>query len=161
MQEIETAYHEAGHAFMGCLIDRLPISVTIVARGQITGETFFEPDVPKFARRVLDPSPEKRRYAEQRVLTELADTAAHDLLCPGRIHDSGDENDLAITNELIKELVSWADNRDEYLRDCQTRAVKLLQQNWPWVEAVAKALLEKKTLQREIILSLRTNLLAE
>jgi hypothetical protein len=45
-------------------------------------------------RRHFDQSPEKRRYAEQRILSELAGSIAHDLLKPGRTPDLADEVDL-------------------------------------------------------------------
>ncbi|WP_206745788.1 hypothetical protein, partial [Bradyrhizobium canariense] len=45
--KIETACHEAGHAVMGCLLERLPISVSIVAdvKGAVD-KTEFEQDAP-------------------------------------------------------------------------------------------------------------------
>jgi ATP-dependent Zn protease len=50
--------------------------------------------------------------------------------------------------------VSWQDHED-YLAEAQAKTVQLLKRHWPWVEAVARALLERKTLSREEILSLR------
>lgn len=155
MQEIETAYHEAGHAVMGCLLKRFPLSVTVVPRGQVIGETFFESEVPDYAYSYLNDSPDKRRYAEQRILTELAGSAAHSILMPDRQHDRADSNDLYFTQQLIVELVSWEEDREAHLLAAQVQASDLLRKNWEWVEAVAKALCEKKTLQREDILKLR------
>jgi ATP-dependent Zn protease len=154
MEEIETAHHEAGHAVMGCVVGRLPLSVTIVRGGPVAGQTDFEPGVPAFGRRYLDESAPKRAYTEQRVLTELAGTAAHDIFQPGRPHDIADETDLRITRALISELVSWQDQED-YLFEAQAKTGQLLKSHWRWVEVVARALLERKTLSREEILSLR------
>jgi ATP-dependent Zn protease len=155
MLDIETAYHEAGHAVLGCLLGRIPLSVTIVPRGPVVGETFFDTEVPAFARSYFNQSAAKRSYTEQRVLTELGGTAAHDILMPGRQHDVADETDLYYTRQLIIELVSMAEDRDAYLVASQKRATELLQANWPWVEAVARALVERKTLQRTDLLALR------
>jgi hypothetical protein len=141
MEEIETAYHEAGHAVMGCVIGRLPLSTTILRVGPVAGRTDFERS-PKW--RYLDESPPKRAYTEQRVLTELAGSVAHDIFQPGRPHDIGDETDLRITRELIGELVSWQENREDYLVEARAKAVQLLQAHWAWVEAVPARYLSAK-----------------
>ena len=148
----DTAHHEAGHAVMGCLVGRLPLSATIVRRGPVAGEVIFEPTTQRF--RYFDTSPEKRELARQRVYTELAGTIAHDLYKPGREHDIADETDLQFTHDLIIELVSWED-RDSYLAEAQRGATLLLAQNRAWLDAVAAALLKDGTLVREQILSLR------
>jgi ATP-dependent Zn protease len=69
--DVDTAYHEASHAVVGCLLGRPPVYVTIVREGPVAGKTEYETGVPAFARRHFDQSPEKRRYAEQRILSEL------------------------------------------------------------------------------------------
>jgi ATP-dependent Zn protease len=90
-EEMETAYHEAGHAVCGCVLGRYPTSATIKRDGHIAGKTEFEPGVPSHGRRHFDQSPERRKYAEQRIVGELAGSAAHDLLRPGRTRDVADE----------------------------------------------------------------------
>jgi ATP-dependent Zn protease len=66
-QKIATAYHEAGHAVMGCVVGRLPLSATIVPDGKgVVGQVHFEVGVPEFAKSYLNKSPAKRQYAEQR-----------------------------------------------------------------------------------------------
>lgn len=154
--EVETAYHEAGHVVMGCVVGRYPVSVTIVRNGPVAGKTDFEPGVPSFARGHFNDSPQRRAYAEQRVLGELAGSIAHDLFKPGRTRDKADEVDLHYTRELIIELVSWQD-REEYLEQAQAKAKKLLEDNWQWVAAVARALCQRKTLSRDDLLPLRPN----
>jgi hypothetical protein len=71
-ERIATAYHEAGHAVMGCILGRFPESATIIPNGNGTvGETRFETDVhvPEFVLHYFDRSPAKQHFAEQRVLT--------------------------------------------------------------------------------------------
>jgi hypothetical protein len=153
-EEIDTAYHEAGHAVLGCVVGRYPLSVTIVRVGAVAGKNEYEAGVPDFARKYLNQSREKQLYAERRVLTELAGSIAHDLFKPGRPQDMGDDTDLHFTRELISELVSWQD-QDEYLKQAQVKADGLLRLHWTWVEAVALALVEHKTLSRADVLALR------
>ena len=152
----DTAHHEAGHAVIGCVYGRPPSSVTIVRNGPAAGKAEFDPDIPNFARSYLNQSPQKRAYTEARVVGELAGSAAHDLFRPGRTPDQGDEHDLRWAKELIGELVSWEDH-DKYLEQARAKAKQLLTNNWEWVQAIARALLERKTLSRHEILDLNPN----
>ncbi|WP_368508725.1 hypothetical protein [Bradyrhizobium lupini] len=65
--KIETACHEAGHAVMGCLLERLPISVSIVAdvKGAVD-KTEFEQDAPPGGFRHFDESERKKKYIRTR-----------------------------------------------------------------------------------------------
>ncbi len=154
--EIETAYHEAGHAVSGCLLGRAPVSVSIERAGDFAGKTEFDGDVPAHARGHFHDSPPRRAYAEQRIVGELAGSAAHDLLKPGRARDASDEYDLHWARELAIELVNWEDH-DVYLAHAAIKAKGLLEANWQWVVTVAEALLERKTLSREEVLALKPN----
>jgi ATP-dependent Zn protease len=151
--ETDTAYHEAGHIVVGLLLGRVPVSATILREGHAAGKTEFDPGVPPFAKHHLNQSLEKRKYTEQRVIGELAGSMALDLFKPGRQHDASDTHDLDFTKELISELVSWQEP-DTYFKEALDRTKNLLSENWHIVEVVAKALLEHKTLSREMILDL-------
>jgi hypothetical protein len=154
--EEATAYHEAGHAVVGALRDRWPIFITIVAEGGVAGKTEFPDDWPPEYQRYLGDSPAKRICIETRVLIAVAGTIAHDLLVPNRDHDSGDDCDSRRALGFIECCACWAeDNRDGYLRQIQTRARDVLETNWPWVEAVASALIERKTLLKAEVMELR------
>jgi ATP-dependent Zn protease len=60
----DTAYHEAGHAVIGILVGRLPLSATIVPDGTgMVGKVEFDSDAPPQARRHFDTSAIKRNYA--------------------------------------------------------------------------------------------------
>jgi hypothetical protein len=154
-QKAATAYHEAGHAVMGFIVEDPPLFATIEPDNKgAVGKVEFEPGIPEFARQYLNDSPAKRRYAEQRILIELAGTAAHNLLEPGRLSDLGDETDARSAREFADELISWED-KEAYLCRARDEAETRLRAHWPWVEAVAGALLQRKTLSREDILALR------
>jgi len=150
--ELDTAYHEAGHAVMGCLVNRLPLTATIVPNGPIAGEVHFEPETRQFE--YFDNSPAKQELARQRVFTELAGTIAHNLYKPGRKHDIADETDLEIAERLITELVRMED-RDGYLENARASATELLAAHRAWLDAVAAALIQHRTLDRQKILTFR------
>lgn len=151
---IETAYHEAGHAVMGCICGRPPRSVDI-RRDQDgnAGHTHFDKDIPYCTKTYFDQSDEKRRYIEVRVLTGIAGTIAHDLLCPGRTHDAGDERDQAHQKDIIADTVSWHDH-DDYLQGRKIEARQMLTEHWSWVAAVAAALVQKIEISGEELIEL-------
>jgi ATP-dependent Zn protease len=154
-QRIATAYHEAGHAVMGCVLGRYPQSVDIVrdTHGN-AGHTRFEADYPPCMKRWFDDSDEKRRYLRVRVLIDFASTVAHDLKCPDRPQDSGDQQDYQRAKQIIEESISWDTDYDGYLERLKIEARKYLITNWASVEAVATALLRNNTLSRVEIVDL-------
>jgi ATP-dependent Zn protease len=148
-----TAYHEAGHAVIGVLVERLPLSATIKPDGTgVVGKVVFEADAPLQARRYFDDSGIKRAYARARVLGELAGSIAHDIAEPDRKRDGADEHDDYWSRELAREMVSWEDT-DAYIDAARRETFDLLRANWQAVEALAQALLEKRTMQRHEILA--------
>jgi hypothetical protein len=154
--EEATAYHEAGHAVVGAVRGRASIFVTIVPDGGAAGKNEFSKDGPPEFKSHLGDSPEKRAYIETRILTKVAGTAAHDLRFPERAHDAGDEYDERCARAIIEDNAGWADrDRDSYFQQLQETARCLLQTNWPWVEAVARALIERKTISAAEVMELR------
>lgn len=122
------------------------------------GKTEFPQDLRPEYKTHFGDSPEKRTYIETRILTSVAGTIAHDLRFPGRAHDAADANDDRSSRALIEDNAGWADNyRDTYLDRLQRIARDLLQANWPWVEAVAQALIELKAISTADIIELRGN----
>jgi hypothetical protein len=152
----DTAYHEAGHAVVGAVRDRPPCYVTIIANGGVAGLTEFPDDLRPEFKCYHCGSPEKRAYIETRILTTVAGTIAHDLRFPRRDRDSGDAYDEQRACEFIGESAVWAENdREGYLKQLQETALGLLQANWPWVEAVAHALIERKTISTSDVMKPR------
>src|SRR5271166_1601616 len=156
IDEEATAYHEAGHAVVGAVRGRAPIFVTIIPAGGAAGKNEFPKDWrPEFNNHLGD-SPEKRAYIETRILTEVAGTVAHDLRFPERAQDAGDAYDERCARALIEDNIGWADNdRDSYFQQLQETARGVLQTNWPWVEAVVRALIECKTISTAEVIELR------
>src|SRR5262249_43133055 len=113
--EEDTAYHEAGHAVMGCVLQRLPLWVSIIPDGKgVVGRTEFEQDGRPGGYSHFDQSDAKKAYIRVRVLIEVAGTIAHNIKFPDRVHDEGDANDEHWARDLVIE-VSWEDDRDAYL----------------------------------------------
>jgi ATP-dependent Zn protease len=151
-----TAYHEAGHAVVGAVRGRAPIFVTIVPDGGAAGKNEFPKDWRPEFKDHFGESPEKRAYIETRILTEIAGTVAHDLRFPERAHDAGDTYDEGCARALIEDNAGWADSdRASYFRHLQETARRLLQTNWPWVEALVRALIERKTISTAEVMELR------
>jgi ATP-dependent Zn protease len=149
----ETAYHEAGHAVMGCVLQRYPLSVSIVADGKgVVGKTEFEQDAPQGGFRYFDDSDGKKRHIRTRVLIEVAGTIAHDIKYPGRAHDEGDANDDHWAQQLVTEGVRIEDDREGFLTRARQEAEALLKDNWGLVEKVAAALLRRQELSRTELL---------
>lgn len=154
--EEATAYHEAGHAVIGALRGRAPTFVTIIPDGRVAGKNEFPEDLRPEFKNHLDDSPEKRAYIETRILIELAATVAHDRRFPARVHDAGDAHDERCARAIIQDNAGWADNnRKGYFQQLQDTVRGLLQTNWPWVEAIARALIERRTISGEEIVKLR------
>ena len=148
-----TAYHEAGYAVIGILVDRIPVSATIEPDGTgVVGKVNFETDAPAQASRYFDDSPTKRAYARARVLGELAGSIAHDIFEPGRQRDRADQHDDHWASELAVEMVSWMDS-GAFVATALEEAEVLLRAHWSAVEALALALLEQRTMQRAEILA--------
>jgi ATP-dependent Zn protease len=156
IEEEATAYHEAGHAVVGAIRGRPPDFVTIIPNGRVAGKNEFPKDWrPEFKKHFGD-TPAKRAYIETRILIALAGTIAHDLRFPTRAHDAGDQFDEREARDFIEDQAGWADDcRDSYFGQLRERARGLVQMNWPWVEAVAGALLESKTISGETVGRLR------
>lgn len=158
-EEEATAYHEAGHAIVGAIRDRWPTLVTIVVHGRVAGKALFPEDWRPEFKGHFGNSSEKHFYIETRILIALAGTIAHDLRFPGRDHDAGDAYDERNARAVMEDNAGWADGcRDSYFEQLRDTARALLQTNWSWVEAVARALIESKTISGATVLRLRPGL---
>jgi ATP-dependent Zn protease len=149
-----TAYHEAGHVVMGNVTGRNAVSVTIVRRRDVAGETVFEKPLKIYPSR-FDHSPEKKQYLRVLVLTKLAGTAAHDLLCPNRDRDEGDAQDEWDARDTITAMMSWdEEDHDGYLDKLKIEARDILRVHWRSVAAIAEALLKDDKLDEKNIISI-------
>jgi cell division protease FtsH len=161
------AYHEAGHALVGvvcCPEDGLH-KVTIQPRGQAMGVAFFAPDGDRHLYR--------RRYLEGQIVKGLAGRAAEELVFGPDAITNGAGHDLVQVNGIARKMVyqlgmgsetgllvhdgqpgslsgeahARMDREVREILDTLYReAVEILRANRPALDALAKALLERETL---------------
>ena len=133
---------------MGALRERPPLDISIVPDGKgAVGKTNFPDDCPPEFKNYLGTSREKQNYTETRILIEVAGTIAHDTHAPSRAHDAGDAHDLQWARMIIDQNASWAqDDREAYLQGLCDLARTMIEANWAWVQAVARALVEQREL---------------
>ena len=155
-----TACHEAGHAVMAWLYGRLMSWVSIVPDvcKRSAGEILFCNDCPPEYKRCDNESLGKRKYVLRNLLTMVAGTVAHDILKPGREHDDADKNDKENAQDLIIQCAWWAKSdrdREIYLNLVYAEAREEMEKHWPWVQAVAAALIERRKLSGKEVLTLK------
>jgi cell division protease FtsH len=163
------AVHEAGHAVAGvlcCPEDGLH-KVTIQPRGQAMGVAFFSP--------ADDLHLHSRRYLESQILKGLAGRAAEEIVFGPALVTSGARNDLQQTTRIAKEMVynlgmgqstglvafdpampmsgeaHAAMDRDvkEIVETSYARVRLLLEEHRTALDALARALLERETIEGE------------
>jgi cell division protease FtsH len=170
-----TAYHESGHALLGMLVPGAdPVrKVSIVPRGRALGVTFQAPDVDRYG---YDERYLKGRIvgalggrgAEQIVYGNVTTGAESDLeqvtriaramvgrwgmsekvglvsVLPGPSDEGNPFAADGLASPATRELVDAEVRR--IVEECYERAVQMLSENQEKLEALAKALLEKETL---------------
>ncbi|MGH8958766.1 MAG: ATP-dependent zinc metalloprotease FtsH [Acidimicrobiia bacterium] len=166
-----TAFHEAGHALLGMLLPGAdPVrKISIIPRGRALGVTFQSPDADRYAydRNYLEGrivGALGGRAAEDVVFGTITTGAENDLVQVTRIARSMvgkwgmseaigpitliDENREPYFASEVSERTQ--DLMDEEVRrivdECYQRAVTVLKEHRPQLDAIAAALLEKETL---------------
>jgi cell division protease FtsH len=177
-ERIATAYHEAGHAIVQCLLeDADPVhKVTIIPRGNMGGATFSLPEKDRygFGRKYLNASMRVLcggRIAEQRKTADISSGAAMDIQMVTRyarhmILEWGMSERLGFVNyagaDTRETFIPEKDYSDDTARviDEEVKnlidaayvdAQRLLDQNWDKCVLIAEALLKYETLQGEDI----------
>lgn len=154
-EEEGTAYHEAGHAIMAAIRGKYPTHATIVREANIAGKIDVADDWPAEFDRRSNNSSEKQEHVETLILIKLAASIAHDIRFPNRVHDEGDDCDEQAARNFIIDYAGWAETcRDSYFLQLQQIAYEIIQEHWKWVEAVAAALMEQKTISADEIRTL-------
>jgi cell division protease FtsH len=161
------AYHEAGHAVMSHLTgDLLPVhKVTIVSRGQALGYTLNLPSEERYLHTTEEFEDLLKvflggRAAEQIVFGRVTNGAANDLekateVARAMVFEYGMSNATASRTmradnyALSEETKRLRDQEQARLTDeAYAEAVRLLQKHRAVLDRIAKALLEKETLDR-------------
>src|SRR4051794_9457491 len=162
------AYHEAGHAVMSHLTgDLLPVhKVTIVSRGSALGYTLNLPSEERYLHTAEEFVDLLKVYlagraAEQIVFGRVTNGAANDLekateVARSMVFEYGMSNATASRTmradnyALSEETKRLRDQEQARLTDeAYAEAVRLLQKHRPVLDRIAKALLEKETLDKD------------
>ncbi len=174
-ERIGTAYHEAGHAVLQLLVpDTDPLhKVTIIPRGKALGMTFSLPENDRYGygkrymlgtMRVLCGG----RLAEERKTGDITSGAAMDIRMAtsyaramvldwgmsdklGFVKYSPENSDAFMPDKPYSdETARVADGEIKLLTDAAyADAKRMLDENWAKVEAIAQALLQFETLNRD------------
>jgi ATP-dependent Zn protease len=140
----EVAYHEAGHVVVGHRLGVELASVDILSDGQGgNGHTVF--NVPRWFRPSATMDERRRRYAEAVVTTFLAGPIAEARVA-GFHNLEGSGYDLdAVAREWLR-LLEPPERYEAQLDELTAEAEKLVDENWPAIERLAQALLERRRL---------------
>lgn len=97
------AYHEAGHALMGILMNDYDIvrKVSIVPRGKTGGVTYFEPTEDR-----LDINLLSREYLENRIMVALGGRIAEEIMFGTMKITTGASGDLEVVNLMAREMIT-------------------------------------------------------
>ncbi len=178
-----TAYHEAGHAIIGCVVpEHDPVhKVTIIPRGRALGVTQYLPEEDKYSY--------SKRSLESRLCTLFGGRIAEEMTLGLDGVTTGASNDIERATQLARNMVTkWglsaklgplhygeeegaypgmstqqysddtSRNIDEEVRrivdECYARATKILEDNRDILEAMKNALMEYETIDAEQVADL-------
>lgn len=144
-----TAYHEAGHFIVAHALGMKPRRVTIARRGESLGRVHC---APGYATDGSSAEGDDERM-EHDAIYSLAG-----YLAEKRFSESADvemaRHDLEHAGELAERLSGSAAEVERRYNALMARAAEAVEKNWPQIEKVAGALLERRTLSRKDVLAL-------
>jgi cell division protease FtsH len=178
-----TAYHEAGHAIVGCLVpEHDPVhKVTIIPRGRALGVTQYLPEEDKYSH--------SKRSLESRLCTLFGGRIAEEMTLGVDGVTTGASNDIERATAIARNMVTkWglssrlgpmhygeeegqypgtasqqysdetSKNIDEEVKriieDCYSRAKKILEDNRDILESMKNALMEYETIDSDQVADL-------
>jgi cell division protease FtsH len=178
-----TAYHEAGHAIVGCLVpEHDPVhKVTIIPRGRALGVTQYLPEEDKYSH--------SKRSLESRLCTLFGGRIAEEMTLGLDGVTTGASNDIERATAIARNMVTkWglstrlgpmhygeeegqypgtasqqysdetSKNIDEEVKriieDCYSRAKKILEDNRDILESMKNALMEYETIDSDQVADL-------
>ncbi len=147
---VALAYHEAGHAVAAYRL-KFPITeVTIVAQDDYLGAVTHKGLQQRIYNALAYGSirPQMRVKIEEQMIISIAGPVAEQKY-RGRYNHIAARSDWDGVTELALALWPQPDVASTYIRWMYLRAVHLINDDWPAVEAVANALLAMNTLRRK------------
>ena len=169
------AYHEAGHTITGLVVSDFDNfrKVSIVARGNAGGVTFFEPNEER-----IDMGLYTREYLQNRLVVLMGGRCAEELIFGKDKITTGASSDIMIATELASDMVSYfgfnenigpINTKNNYvninsydvgkevkilLDEAYKTAMLELKRNKKLLHLIANELIEKETLEIEDIIKL-------
>jgi hypothetical protein len=149
-KDAATAYHEAGHAVVAWCLDLDLGSATIVPDGDSAGHVMIEPEEPSTCAAAVQGGPwhPYRLLLEKRVMVLQAGEVAQRRSNPRSVRRGHSQDDFKRCVDILRIYAPDEEKRDvgsHYRLLCNWTA-HLIEQHWHLVEAVAKALLERREL---------------
>jgi ATP-dependent Zn protease len=154
-EEIDVAHHEAAHAVVAVVLDVPLDEVTIVPSGDAAGSTTHPSPLM-----VDDPDPYPTRSSLAKLVKAMA-TGQYAGRAADRRRGCEEERKYAADDENAWELlcnyvrVRGATNEayNRLVQRLRREADRLVAAHWPQVEALARVLLERKTMSGEEVLA--------
>jgi hypothetical protein len=137
-----SAYHEAGHAVAAWKLGYRSISASIVAVDDSVGEVRHENPYGNNAR--YDGSELGRLRIERAIIIRLAGPIAQKRYRPTSWRRWQGGADYAVAADLALQVWDSGEIASAFLKWLDLRAKALVEQNWPAVERLANALLQKR-----------------
>jgi cell division protease FtsH len=99
-EKLNTAYHEAGHAIVGCLVpEHDPVyKVTIIPRGRALGVTVYLPEEDRYSM--------SRQSLESRISSLFGGRIAEDMILGSSGVTTGASNDIEMATEIARNMVT-------------------------------------------------------
>jgi cell division protease FtsH len=178
-----TAYHEAGHAIIGCLVpEHDPVhKVTIIPRGRALGVTQYLPEEDKYSH--------SKRSLESRLCTLFGGRIAEEMTLGFDGVTTGASNDIERATAIARNMVTkwglstrlgpmhYGEEEGQYpgmasqqysdetskhideevkriIEDCYSRAQKILEDNRDILESMKNALMEYETIDADQVADL-------
>jgi ATP-dependent Zn protease len=148
-----TAYHEAGHAVATWrLLNKVPRRATVIPNPKKNTLGHILHDSPlKGIRLDIDGSLRAEARAHQVIMICLAGAIAQRRIAPRSVRSWHPRSDYERAAEIAHRLCGSDKEVNACLRWLQVRTENLIETDWREVEAVAKALIERSTLNAEEI----------
>lgn len=155
-KDAATAYHEAGHAVVAWCLDLEVGSATIVPDNDSAGHVMIEPEEPSTCAAAVRGGPWHpcRLLLEKRVMVLQAGEVAQRCYNPHSVRRGHSQDDFKKCVDILRIYAPDEEKRDVMPHYLLLRkwTIYLIEQHWHLVEAVAKALLERRELSGAQIL---------
>ena len=149
---VRTAYHEAGHAIASYVLGVPFLKVSIISYGDYLGMVEHDKEghdrcLDSITNGEIDYDNEALNMVCNKLTVYFSGRVAEEIYTGKQVEISGDDYEMAV--DILFHMGYTDMNEQFYVY--HEKAINLIKNNWPSVEAVATALLENKELSRKDI----------